>query len=374
MARRTGFGEDDIRALVKGPTDEARAEVAHRLCRRIDHNLTPEDRDAAHEVLRLMAADAAEVVRRALAVTLRASNALPRDVALKLAADIDSIALPVLNFSPVFTDEDLAEVIRAGVEARQSAVASRPALGEVVTEALASHGCEAAVKLALVNDRARFTESGLASTLTRFSGNRDVAAGMAYRQALPLSISEKLVDLVSEDVRRHLLDRHALSARTALRIAVGARERATIDLVDQAGRVADLPAFCAHLHRQERLTPSLILRALACGQMTFFEAALAELSALPHHRAWLLVHDAGPLGLKAVCDKAGMPPRLLSAFRAGVDTYHALLAEDGDLARFQESMLERFLTTNTGAPQADIDDLMERLDRLPRCEPMKQAA
>ncbi len=374
MTRRAGFGDDDIRALVRGPTDEARAEVAHRLCRRIDHSLTPQEREAAHEVLRLMAADAAEVVRRALAVTLRASNALPRDVALKLAADIDSIALPVLNFSPVFTDEDLAEVIRTGVEARQAAVASRPALGEVVTQALATHGCQAAVKLALVNDRARFTEQGLAATLTRFAGDRDIAAGMAYRQALPLSISEKLVDLVSDEVRRHLVDRHALSARTALRVAVGARERATIDLVDQAGRVADLPGFCAHLHRQERLTPSLILRALACGQMTFFEAALAELSALPHHRAWLLVHDAGPLGLKAICDKAGMPPRLLPAFRAGVDTHHALLAEDGDLSRFQESMLERFLTANTGAPQADVDDLLERLDRLPRAEPLKRAA
>lgn len=376
MAGRAAFGEEDIRALVRGPTDDARAEVAHRLCRRIDHSLTPQERESAHEVLRLMAADAAAVVRRALAVTLRASNALPHDVAMKLAGDIDSIALPILNFSPVFTDEDLAEIVRAGVEARQTAVAARPALGEMVTHALATHGCGEAVKTALANDRARFTEHAMIATLERFKGDRDVAAGMAYRQALPLSIAERLVNLVSDEVRRHLVDRHQISAQTAIRVAVGARERATVDLVDQAGKAADLPAFCAHLHRQDRLTASLLLRALVCGQMTFFETALAELAALPHHRAWLLVHDAGPLGLKAICDKAGMPPRLLPAFRAGVDTHHALLSEDGDMGRFQEAMLERFLTAHTGAPQEDVDHLLERLDRLPRPDAMelRQAA
>lgn len=376
MTGRGGFSDEEIRALVKGATPDARAEVAHRLCRRIDHVMTPQDREAAHEVLRLMAADAAEVVRRALAVTLRASNALPRDVALKLAADVDSIALPILNFSPVFTDEELAEVVRAGVEARQAAVAARPALGEIVTHAIAVHGCEGAVKRALGNDRARFAEHALVVTLDRFRGSREVAAGMAMRKALPLSIAERLVNLVSEDVRRHLVDNHQISAHTAMRVAAGARERATVDLVDQAERASDLPAFCAHLRRQGRLTPSLLLRALVCAQVTFFEQALAELASLPHHRAWLLVHDAGPLGLRAICDKAGLPPRLLSAFRAGVDTHHMLLAEGGHPERFREAMLERFLTADTGASGEDVEHLLERLEGVAPAgeEPLKNVA
>ena len=91
MTGRSAFSDEEIRQLVRGPTDEDRAVVAHRLCRRIDAQLSDEERAAAAEVLRLMAADAAELVRRALAVTLRRSPHLPRDVALKLAADLDSI-------------------------------------------------------------------------------------------------------------------------------------------------------------------------------------------------------------------------------------------------------------------------------------------
>lgn len=365
MAVRGAFDEQDIRALMRGPTDDARAGVAHRLCRRIDRGVTDEERAAAGEILRLMAADAAEVVRRALAVTLKSSRELPRDVALRLAADVESISVPVLNFSPSFTDEDLADIVRCTAGARQLAIAERPELGPEAALALAECGDEPAVLAAVANDNATFDDAALAAVLDRFSRSRRITAGMAYRRLLPLDVAERLVDLVGEEVRRHLVDRHELSPETALRVAFGARERATLDLVDQAGLAADLPAFCAHLHRQNRLSGSLILRSLAAARMPFVEHAMAELAGVAHHRAWLLLHDAGPLGLRALYERAGLPPKLLPAFRAGVDAHRMLVEEGGDPARFQQKMLERFLT-QPGQPagEDDVDYLMERLDQL----------
>src|SRR5260221_10002186 len=96
---RAALSEHDIRMLLKGGPADERAVVAHRLCRHMDRaDLTDEERIEAQEILRVMAADAAELVRRALAVTLRASPLVPRDVANRLARDIESIALPILNF------------------------------------------------------------------------------------------------------------------------------------------------------------------------------------------------------------------------------------------------------------------------------------
>lgn len=365
MAVRAAFEEGDIRALLRGPSDEERAGVAHRLCRRIDAGVSPEEREAAHEILRLMAADAAEVVRRALAVTLKASRELPRDVALRLAADVDSIAVPVLNFSPAFSDEDLADIVRCTAGARQLAVAQRPELGAEATLAIAECGDEAAVQAAVANDNAVFPDAALSAVLDRFGRSRAVTAGMAYRRMLPLGVAERLVNLVGEEVRRHLVDRHQLSPETAMRVAFGARERATLDLVDQAGAAADLPAFCAHLKRQERLSASLVLRALAAGRMSFVEHALAELAGVAHHRAWLLLHDAGPLGLRALYERAELPERLLPAFRAGVDAHRMLVEEGGDPLRFQQMMLERFLTQPAqAAGEVDLEYLLERLDRI----------
>lgn len=375
---RTALSETDIRTLLRGATEDERAAAAHKLCRRIDAGLQEYELDAAAEVLRLMAADAAELVRRALAVTLRNSAVLPRDVAMTLARDVETIALPVITHSPVFADEDLVELVRGASSARQLAVARRHRIADRVAAALVDHGTEEVVKAACGNDGCEFSETTLAAAVARFAYSEGVVASIAYRKVLPLPIGERLVNLVSGPVRQHLVDHHAISAETALNVALGTRERITVDLVDQAERASDMRAFVAHLRAQERLTPSLLLRGLARGNMSLFEWGLAELSAVPHHRTWLMVHDAGPLGLRAIYERADLPRRLFPAFRAAVDTYHGLLAEGAqrDLDRFQERMLQRFLTQPHSAAFEDLEYLLDRLDQIGRERPemMKGAA
>lgn len=366
---RAALTENDIRMLVKGATADERALAAHKLCRTIDRaELTDDERQIAYDILRVMAADAAELVRRAMAVTLKNSSCLPPDVANRLARDVESVALPIINFSPVFTDSDLADIIRTGGTARQMAVARRPKLSTRVTAVLVEQGGEDVVAVACANDNARFSEVALQKALDRFSKSERVLQAVAYRSSLPLSVSERLVDMVGEQLRDHILSHHALSPERVLDLVVGATERATIDLVDQAGRAADPKAFVAHLGRAGRLTPSLMLRALAHGHMTFFEWGMAELAGVPHHRTWLMIHDAGDLGLKAICERAGLPSRLYPAFRSGVDAFHAM-EFDGrahDRARFQEQMIQRFLTSPQTISREDADYLLDRMDRLAR--------
>ncbi|MES2034321.1 MAG: pole-localized protein SpbR [Pseudomonadota bacterium] len=366
---RAALTDIDIRALVRGATADERAVAAHKLCRVIDRDaLSDAERAQAQDILRVMAADAAELVRRALAVTLKNSDILPHDVAMKLARDVESIALPVLSFSPVFTDDDLAEIVRVGGPVRQVAIAKRPQVSEKVVSAIVEHGGEQAVETVFANDNAAVSERLLQQAITRFEKSEQVLAAVAYRAALPLSVTERLIDMVSDRLRDHLLNNHALSPETALQIAIGTKERATIDLVDQAGRAADPKAFAAHLNKAQRLSPSLLLRALAHGHMSFFECGVAEMAGLPHHRTWLMIHDAGPLGLRAIYDRAGLPARLFAAFRVGVDTWHTMEFDGGlrDRERFQERMLQRFLTQPQAAAREDVDYLLDRMDRIAR--------
>jgi uncharacterized protein (DUF2336 family) len=366
MTIRSSLTEIDIHTLVRGDSAEDRAVAAHKFCRRVEAGLPEEEREAAAEVLRFLALDAAELVRRALAVTLKMSPDLPRDVALALARDVDSVATPVLRFSPVFLDEDLAEIIEHAAELKQIAVARRAALSPTVTAALAEHGCEPALRAACANDNADFAETSLQTAMTRFDRSEALAVAIAYRKALPPSIAEKLISRVSDQVRQHLVDYHGLSSETALNTALAVRERATVDLVDQAGKTTDLKAFCAHLHHQERLTPSLLLRALVSANISFFEWGLAELTGVPHQRVWVMVHDAGPLGLRAIYQRAALPEALYPAFRAAVDAFHALHLEGGDLdlQRFQERLMQRFLTQNENGAVEDVEYLLARLDTL----------
>lgn len=368
---RNILSEQDIERLVRSDNADDRAVATHKVCRLMERGeLTDVERAAAQEIIRLLAEDAADLVRRALAVTLRTSALLPRDVALRLARDIREVSVPVLSHSPAFADTDLADIVRTGDAVHQVAVARRDVLSEVVTSALASYGVEEAVVIACANDNACFSEAGMGEVLTRFATSEVVQNTLVNRLSLPDSIREKMVHMVSDSLRERLIARHAVLPEMAGQIAEAVQERATVDIVDQAakaqtGSERDAGALARHLIASGRMTPSLMLRALARGHMPFFEYALAGLAGVPHDRAWVMVHDAGALGLRALYERAGLPARLFQTFRIAVDTYHALASERGDLepVRFQSRMIERFLTQVPFAPREDLVYLYERLDR-----------
>ncbi len=362
---RPQLTEQDIERLMRGETPEQRASVAHRVCRRIALDvLSDREKAFAEEIMAILADDAADLVRRTLAVTLRNSPILPREIALKLARDIEAVAIPVLQDSPVFTDEDLIELVLAVTAAKQAAIANRDLLSITLTEVISEHGAVEAVRVMSRNEGAEYSDKAYDDTLRRFGSDEVVQAGLIKRDFIPTHIAEKMVSMVSGQMFDMLVNKHELPAQMAIDLAGSARERATIDLVEQAGRTQDLPRFVSQLNLNGRLGHSLIMRALCCGQMPFVEHALAELSGVGHQRVWLMIHDAGPLGLQAVFDRAGLPRKMLPAFRAAVNVFHETTHDGGsnDRARFRARMIERVLTQFQAIPKDDLEYLLDKLD------------
>lgn len=365
VTMRSSLTDSDVRTLMKGPTEEDRAQAAHKICRCIDDAvLSAEERAHAEGIIAIMAQDAAVLVRRALAVALKNSPKLPRDIANKLAHDIETIALPIILNSPALTDADLVEIVCVSPPSKQVAVAGRETLSTTVTGAIAQYAVAEAVQRALANDNADFDEAGLETTIDRFAGVSSITATMVRRDSLPLGVAEKLITLVTGEAFDHLVNNHELPPQIAIDLAMGARERATLDIVEQAGRQRDVGRFVQQLNLNGRLTPSLLMRGLCLGHMEFVEHAIAELAGLAHQRAWLLIHDSGPLGLKAAFDRAGLPPRLFPSFRAAIEVYHSIEREGASVDRgsFRKRMLERTLTLFQSVPKDDLDYLLEKLD------------
>jgi uncharacterized protein (DUF2336 family) len=376
VTMRTILTDSDIRTLIKGPVEEERAHAAHKICRCIDDaTLSAEERAHAESILNIMAQDAAVLVRRALAVTLKNSPKLPREIANQLARDVESIALPIILNSPMLTDADLVEIVRSCPPAKQVAVASRERLSATVTGAIAKFAAAPVVERALANDNACFDQEGLETTLERFGGLSSVMTAMVHRNELPLAITEKLIALVTGETFDHLVNHHELPPQIAIDLAVGARERATLDIVEQASRQKDIARFVQQLNLNGRLTPSLMMRGLCMGHMDFIEHAMAELAGMSHQRMWLLIHDSGPLGLKAAFDRSGLPPRLYSSFRAAIEVYHSMEREGGaeDRRVFRRRMLERTLTLFQSIPKDDLDYLLEKLDSAGGAAPLAAA-
>ncbi len=364
---RASLTQDDIRRLVKGESPEQRALATRKICEQIgERELSENDRVYASKILDHLANDAAELVRKSLAVTLQNSPNLPHDLAMRLARDVDAVASPVLINSPVLTEEDLVEIVLAGSPGKQVAVARRDEVSAGLTEVIAMYGCRDAVETVALNEGATFSDDAYAGVLNRFPEDDGVKGALIERSELPIHVSEKLVALVTGDLFDRLVNKHELPPQLAIEIATGARERATLDLVEQAGVSTDPGRFAQQLHMNGRLTPSLLMRAMCLGYMPFVEFALAELAGVPRSKAWLMIHDAGALGLKTIFERAGLPASMFAAFRMAIDVYHdsEMDGAPSDRMRHRRLLIERVLTRFQAIPKADLEYLLEKLDAL----------
>src|ERR1700760_3961324 len=142
----------DVARLLAEPSPAARAEVADKLAREIDNSaLTAAELSIAQDIVRIMAKDVELAVRRALSQSLRSARHLPRDVAVRLAEDVEAVGLPILAESPALTDADLIAVIGRGSMQKQEAIAGRAVVSEPVAGALVAEGSEGAVAALMGN-------------------------------------------------------------------------------------------------------------------------------------------------------------------------------------------------------------------------------
>lgn len=365
--QQVGLSAQDVQSLLANPAPEQRARVVGQLAIDIDSGrLSVSEWQLALDIMRAMAADAEVMVRRAVAASMKSSENLPHEIALRLARDDISVALPVLENSLVLSDDDLISILADGNGAKQVAIARRPLVSETLASAIVDTGNAAAVTTLVSNDGAALTEPLLKKTLDRYGQFETVKAAMVHRDQLPVTITERLVSLVSEKLKLTLAARHRLPADVATDIILDARERATVSLLSQGSSQEDTHALIQQLHASGRLTPSLVLRALCSGDMRFVEDAMAEIAGTSADKASLLIHDAGRLGLKALYMKCRFPEALYPAFRVAVDVIHETDFDGGehDRERFARRVIERVLTQYQTIDVADLDYLLGKLKKL----------
>jgi len=359
----SSLNQADVDRLLAEPSPQIRAEVAGKLAEEIDNpQLTEAELKLAQDVVRVMAKDVEVTVRQALSQSLRSATRLPHDVAVKLANDIESVALPILTHSEILTDDDLAAIVQSGVPTKQEAIAGRPNVSEKLSETLIASAGEKAVATLMNNTGAKISDTSLNKAVDRFAASDAVKETMVKRSTLPVTVTERLVTMVSENLKDYLVSHHELLPNVAADIMLQGRERTVIDLSGTSTQ-QDLEKMVEQMHKNKRLTPSLILRALCMGDVAFFEAALAIMANVPLINARILIHDGGQLGLKSIYSRTGMPMQLLPAVRVAIDVVHETEMDGGthDRERYRARVIERVLTQFEDMNPEDIDYLLNKL-------------
>lgn len=360
MADRTSLSSADVAKLLQDPNSDNKAAAITKVAATYGGaDISDKEREIAESIFRHLLKDAAVRVRRALAESLKDNPDVPHDVATTLARDVDDVAVPMLMSSDVLTDADLMEIVHTQSVEAQKAVAGRETVSERLADALADSDDEDVVATLVGNEGAQIGEDTFSKVLDKFGESETVHGPMANRGSLPIAVSERLVTLVSEQLRDHIMTHHEVSPMMASDLLLESREKATVSLLASGGEQASVQALVEQLHKNGRLTQSLVLRALVMGDTEFFEMALAKMVGIPVMNAYQLIHDKGDKGLARLFEVAKFPAKATLMARAALDVADEMVRTGGDNRdMFKQLMIERVLT----AVEDSVDT--ENLDYL----------
>jgi uncharacterized protein (DUF2336 family) len=322
-----------------------RAEATRALARAwLISDLSADDRAAAEGALLMLLDDASPLVRQAMAEVFARSADAPAAIVQALSLDQASIALPVLEYSPLLIDADLVDIIATGSCEMQCAIARRINLPASVCAAIAEVGTAAAALELIENAYAELAPFSWDRIVERHGHLAAIRESMLVLEDLPAATRVALVAKLSDTLAQFVVARNWLSADRAVRIASEARDRSTVNIAARS-RGDDIRGLVRHLRATGQLTAGLILRALLSGNQELFNSALAELSDLPQARVSALLHDRGA-SLQALLSRAGLPESTFAAFRVALEASHETGFVDtlGGAARLRRRMVERVLT------------------------------
>jgi uncharacterized protein (DUF2336 family) len=271
MASSTG----EYRAAISAQlTTDERVALARKVGLEVTA-LSSDEQQMLGEIVLLVARDAEERVRTALAETIAANPRAPHALVAELARDTDIVAAPILKLSEILTQEDLVALIESRISAeKMTAIAQRSQVPPAVCHTLAEIGGVDVAKTLLDNRGADIPESAYGLILDLYGHEPPIQAGVVARPSLPPRAISKAVRLISGALLARLIDRHQLPPDAARRLILDVKDQAILGFstgLDAEG----LTGLADQLISEDQLTPSLIFRSLVVGNVDFVIHAIA---------------------------------------------------------------------------------------------------
>ena len=274
--------------------------------------------DEAESIIQLIIWNSEVEVAETIAGAAALESELARPVVWMLANEDARVAAPVLEKSAVLTDEDLVGIIAwSGSTTKMNAIARRPAVTEVVSHSLVSHGDETTAVTLLENTGAVVSADAFDVMLDRFGELEKVQDAIVGRNVIYSSTAQRLLSLITNEDTKAALAARETVAHTAPASAADLRALG----LDAAESEQTLAAGVDVLLKNKALTEPVLADLLLEGSFELFVRALARKTQSDVKDTRQRVMDASAEGLKAGWAAAGLSAEWLPLVQA---TLHAL--------------------------------------------------
>ncbi len=332
--------------LAKDRDQRVRESLATKIARILPH-LSPDEHDSVYrgtvEVLETLARDQTTQVRAMLSEALKHMATAPPTVIGTLARDPElAVAAPVLEFSPLLSEDDLIEIIAQSPAAGAlGAIARRSAVGNKLADAIVARGLSKddpeAVAALLGNPSAQIREETLNKIVDRAPRQQSWHEPLVRRPSLSGAMAKRIARFVADHLLTALQGREDLDPATAKALSAEV-DRRLEENEDAPAAVAagssteTAMARAEALHKKGSLDEDTVLRAVNTGERPFVMAALAVRSKINQRTIEHLFTLRSAKGVVALVWHCGFTMRLASQLQmrvAGIPPQQVLRARNG---------------------------------------------
>ena len=309
--------------LARDVQETVRADLAAKIAR-FAPDLKPDETDKlkamTYQVLETLIQDQAVRVRRVVAETLKDMATAPPELVQRLARDPElSVAGPVLQYSPVLTDDDLLDIVRQlPIPGAAAAIAKRRRLGPAVADEISNGMDVDAITALLSNGSAQIREETLDRLVERAPQYPAWHRPLVERPKLSGGAIRKLAQFVAKDLIAKLQARSDLMPGTVAELQQIVLQRLDGDSAELGAAPAPPPppeapskllAEAKKLKSEGKLTEDTLVDALVGGRPALVLAGLSVLSGLPLPVIEKIMSAHSAKGVTALIWKAKLPMR-----------------------------------------------------------------
>jgi uncharacterized protein (DUF2336 family) len=311
------------RLLAEDNDDDVRVELARKIGRllpELSAEASEKLRTLTIETLECLAQDQLPRVRQMLAEEIKRMDCVPKHIVHALARDVESVAAPILEYSPLLSDSDLIDIITTA-QARNAltAIARRKPLSGNVSDAIATAMDIPAVAALLTNGNAQIRQQTFDKIVDHAAKIRDWHAPLVMRNDLSQRAIRRIARFVSASLIDRLVSLHNLDDDTRGYLRQQMRERLNKDETGENGdAVQDAAAEVAARHANGRVDDAFVADAAQQGHREIVIAALALLGKVPPDIVHRIFQAASAKAVTALVWRAGLSMRVAFKIQTGL--------------------------------------------------------
>lgn len=310
------FSEIDVLDLKENPSENAKLSIVNKLARNYGSDmLTDDEKEISNQVLKLLAKDISTRIRISISEKFANNSEIPYEVALQLANDMEQfVAVPVIQFSKLLTEDDLTDIILATNNEKQNAVARRTGLTDSLKDCIINYGEDITVATLANNQDASLSKTQCKKILEKHQNSAEVVKVMIENKKIDDDGTLEIIMNSSEELKSLIMLKYNITSKAVTNLVEESKEntvismiRASIDSEEKQKLLAD------KLYKDGQTTFPLLIKSLGIGAKTFFYQALANSAQIPFENVKKVIEEGGEEGTRKLFLKAHIPDKMAAA-------------------------------------------------------------